>query len=139
MSTEKNKAVIRRWMDLWNTGNLDAVDEFVAADYVRHDPNGPEIHGPEAERQLIAMYLAAFPDLRFTIEHLIAEGDLVLAHSTARGTHRGELLGVPPTDRTIAIAVMDLFQLADGKIVEQWVAIDTLGMLQQIGAVPGAQ
>lgn len=139
MSTEAEKALIRRWIELWNTGDLDAIEEFVTPDYVRHDPNGPEVRGPEAERQLVAMYLAAFPDLRFTIEHLVADEDLVLAHSTARGTHRGDLLGIPPTERAVTVAVMDLFRLADGKIAEQWVTIDNLGMLQQIGAFPGSQ
>lgn len=139
MSTEEEKALIRRWIELWNTGDLDAIEEFVTPDYVRHDPNGPEVRGPEAERQLVAMYLAAFPDLRFTIEHLVADEGLVLAHSTARGTHRGDLLGIPPTERAVTVAVMDLFRLADGKIAEQWVTIDNLGMLQQIGAFPGSQ
>ena len=137
MSVEENKALVRRWVDLWNTGNLDAVGEFVTPDYVRHDPNGPEVRGPEAERQLVAMYLAAFPDLRFTVEHLLAEGDTVLARLTARGTHRGELLGIPPTGKQVTVAVMDLFRLAGGKIAEQWVAMDALGLLQQLGAVPG--
>ena len=137
MSVEENKALVRRWVDLWNTGNLDAVGEFVTPDYVRHDPNGPEVRGPEAERQLVAMYLAAFPDLRFTVEHLVAEEDNVLARLTARGTHRGELLGIPPTGKQVTVAVMDLFRLAGGKIAEQWVAMDALGLLQQLGAVPG--
>jgi steroid delta-isomerase-like uncharacterized protein len=136
MSLEANKALIRRWCEVWNTGDLGAVGEFVVPDYVRHDPNGPEVRGPEAERQLVAMYLGAFPDLHFTIEHLVAEGDMVLARLTARGTHRGELLGIPPTGKQVTLAVMDLFRLADGKIAEQWVTMDVLGLLQQLGAIP---
>jgi steroid delta-isomerase-like uncharacterized protein len=137
MSLEENKALVRRWVALWNTGNSGAVDELVTPDYVRHDPNGPEIRGPEAERRLVEMYLAAFPDLTFTIEHLIAEGDTVAARLTARGTHRGELLGIPATGRAITVAVFELYRLSDGKIAEQWVTMDALGLMQQLGALPG--
>ena len=137
MSLEENKALVRRWVELWNAGDVSAVGEFVAPGYVRHDPNGPEVRGPEAEQRLIAMYLAAFPDLRFTLEHLVAEGDIVAARLTARGTHRGELLGIPATGRQVTLAVMDLYRLSGGKIAEQWVLIDALGLLQQLGAVPG--
>ncbi len=114
MSAEENKDLVRNWIALWESGNAADLDfgDFVTDDFVRHDPSMPEIHGPEAERGLIEMYLAAFPDLRFTIDHLMAEGDLVFAHLTAHGTHRGELLGIPPTDRAIRLAVMELYRLA---------------------------
>ncbi len=136
MTVEENKALVHRWVELWNTGNVDAVGEFVTPDYVRHDPNGPTVHGPKAEQQLVAMYLAAFPDLRFTIEHLVGEGDTVAGRYTARGTHRGELLGIPPTGKQVTLAVMEVYRLTDGKIAEQWVTMDALGLLQQLGAGP---
>ena len=103
MSVEENKTSVRRWIELWNAGEIEAIGSFVTADCIRHDPNTPEIRGPEAERQLAAMYLADFPDLRFTIEHLVAEGDLVLAHLAVHATHRGELLGIPPTGNKITL------------------------------------
>ena len=136
MSAEENKALIRRWGELWNAGDAAAIAALVTPDYVRHDPNGPEVRGPDAERQLVELYRAAFPDLRFTIEHLVAEGDLVVAHLTVRGTHRGELLGIPPTGTPITLAAMELYRIRDGKVAEQWVALDALGLLQQLGAVP---
>lgn len=136
MSAEENKALIRRWGELWNAGDAAAIAALVTPDYVRHDPNGPEVRGPAAERQLVELYRAAFPDLRFTIEHLVAEGDLVVAHLTVRGTHRGELLGIPPTGTPITLAAMELYRIRDGKVAEQWVALDALGLLQQLGAVP---
>ncbi len=136
MSGEENKALVRRWVESWNTGNIDAVGGFVTPDYVRHDPNSPEVRGPEAEQRLVEMYRAAFPDLRFTVEHLVAEGDSVAARLTARGTHRGELMGIPPTGKQVTLAVMELYRLADGKIAEQWVNFDALGMMQQVGAIP---
>ena len=136
MSLEENKALVRRWVELWNAGDAAAIAELVTPDYVRHDSNGPEVGGPAAERQLVEMYRTAFPDLHFTIEHLVAEGDLVVARLTVRGTHRGELLGVPPTGRPITLAAMDLYRIRDGKIAEQWVMLDALGLLQQLGAIP---
>ena len=136
MAVEENKALVRRWVELWNTGDLDAIGAFVTPAYIRHDPNSPEVRGPEAEQQLVAMYRAAFPDLHFTIEHLVAEGDTVVAHVTVRGTHRGELFGIPPTDTQVTLEAMERYRLADGKIAEQWVVLDALGLLQQLGAVP---
>jgi steroid delta-isomerase-like uncharacterized protein len=137
MSFEENKTLVRRWIELWDTGNLSEIGDFVTKDYVRHDPNTPEVRGSDAEQQLVAMYIAAFPDLRFTIEHLVAEGDMVLARLIARGTHRGELKGIPPTGKQIEVAAMELYRLTDGKIAEQWVTTDALGLLQQLGAIPG--
>jgi steroid delta-isomerase-like uncharacterized protein len=135
VSLEENKEIIRRWAEVWNQGNLDAVDEFVSDTYVRHDPNTPKVRGPEEEKQLMAMYLSAFPDLHFTIEDMIAEGDKVVGRLTARGTHKGELLGIPPTDKQITLTMTETFRLGEGKIAEQWVNMDALGMMQQLGAV----
>jgi predicted ester cyclase len=72
--SEENKAIVRRWVEAFNVGNVDAVDELVTDSYVRHDPNSPEVRGPEEEKQLIAMYRSAFPDLHFTVEDMVAEG-----------------------------------------------------------------
>ncbi len=136
MAIEENKALLRRWVEFWNTGDAEGVGALVAPGYVRHDPNGPEVRGPEGERRPVATYLAAFPDLHFTIEDLVAEGDTVVARFTVRGTHRGELLGIAPTGTRVALAAMELYRLADGKVAEQWVMMDALGLLQQLGAVP---
>ena len=112
------------------------VDEFVAPNYVRHDPNTPEVRGAEAEKQLITMVLAAFPDIHFTIENLVAGGDTVAGRYTLRGTHNGEWLGIPPTHKAVTLTVMEIYRIADGKIAEQWVILDALGMLQQLGVIP---
>ena len=85
--SEENKAVVRRW--------VEAVDELLTDSYVCHDPNSPEVHGPEEEKRLIAMYLTAFPDLHFTVEDMVAEGDKVATRIGISATHRGELLGIP--------------------------------------------
>ncbi len=136
MSTEANKDLIRRWVDLWNSKNVAAVADFVTADYVHHDPNLPEIRGIPAEQQLVSMFLSAFPDLHFTIDDMLAEGDKVVLRVTGRGTQQGELLGVPPTDRQVTFSAMLIYRLAGGKIAEQWAIMDTLGLLQQLGALP---
>jgi steroid delta-isomerase-like uncharacterized protein len=136
MSTDENKDLVRRWVEMWNTGNLDAVDQLATSDFLRHDPNSPEVRGPEAERQLIAMYRAAFPDLQFTIEDLIAEGDKVVGRFVARGTHRGELLGIPPTQASITVATIEIYRIEAHRIAEQWVIMDALGIMQQLGVVP---
>jgi steroid delta-isomerase-like uncharacterized protein len=134
--SEENKAVVRRWVEAFNEGNLDAVDDLLTDSYVRHDPNSPEVRGPEEEKQLIAMYRSAFPDLRFTVEDMVAEADKVVARVGISATHEGELLGIPPSGRRLSFTAMELYRLEGGKIDEQWVNVDTLGMMQQIGAIP---
>ena len=134
--SEVNKAVVHRWVEAFNEGNLDAVDELVTDSYIRHDPNAPEVRGPEEEKRLIVMYRSAFPDLHFTVEDMVAEGDKVATRIGISATHRGELLGIPPTEKQLAFTAMELYRIANGKIDEQWVNVDTLGMMQQIGAIP---
>lgn len=134
--SEENKAVVRRWVEAFNEGNLDAVDELLTDSYVRHDPNSPEVRGLEEEKQLIAMYRAAFPDLHFTLEDMVAEDDRVATRLGISATHKGELLGIPPTENRLSITAMEIYRLREGKIDEQWVNVDTLGMMQQIGAIP---
>ena len=138
MSTNEQKALFHRWLHTWHHEDLDQIDfrQLATDDFVRHDPNMGETHGPDGERELVLMYRAAFPDLTFEVEHLVAEGDMVVAHLTARGTHRGELLGIPPTEQEVSVSVMDLFRVADGKIAEQWTVMDALGMMQRLGAIP---
>ena len=134
--SDENKALVRRWVEAFNEGDHEAVDELIADSYVRHDANSPEVRGPEEEKQLIAMYRAAFPDLRFTIEDMVAEDDRVATRLGISATHKGELLGIPPTGNRLSFTAMEFYRLKDGKIEEQWVNVDTLGMMQQLGAIP---
>jgi steroid delta-isomerase-like uncharacterized protein len=136
MSVEENKAVVRRWVTAWNEQDLDAAEGLLAPGYVRHDANAPDVVGPAAERQFIAGALAAFPDLRFDVEQLVAEGDLVLGRYTARGTQRGDFAGVAATHRAVVFVATESYRLEGGRIAEQWVVMDTLGLLQQLGALP---
>jgi steroid delta-isomerase-like uncharacterized protein len=137
MSTQENKAIIRRWVDAWNTKNvIAAIDDFITADFVRHDPSVPELRGRAAEHELMTMFLSALPDLHFTIEDLIAEGDRVVTRYTARATQQGALLGIPPTNRQFVLSIVEIYRLVDGKIAEQWVVQDSLGLFQQLGVIP---
>jgi steroid delta-isomerase-like uncharacterized protein len=137
MSATENRAVIERWIRAWNAGDLEAATGLLADGYVRHDANLPEVAGPQAERQFIAAVLAAFPDLHLRIDHMLAEDDLVAVRCTAEGTHRGEFLGVPATGRRVSFQTAETYRLSDGKLAEQWVVMDALGLFRQLGVVAG--
>jgi steroid delta-isomerase-like uncharacterized protein len=136
MSTEAHKTIVRRYVEeVQNGGNLTALDELTDPGYVNH--NAPPGVPPDREglKQITAMFRQAFPDGRMTIEDMVAEEDRVVTRKTFRGTHRGELMGIPPTGRTVSIGLMDIARLVDGRVVETWHVGDDLGMLQQLGAL----
>ena len=125
----------RSFDEIWNNGNLDVADELFSRDYVNHDPASPEIPpGPEGVKQLAKMYRRAFPDLRFTIDEMLATGDRVVSRWTGEGTHRGPLRGLPATGRRVRVCGISIHRMAGGRIVETWVSWDTLGMMEQLGA-----
>jgi len=136
MSVAEQGSVIQRWIAAWNAKDLDAAVELLAEEYVRHDANLPEVVGPGAQRDFLAGLFMAFPDLNFQPERLIAQENLVVVHFTVQGTHRGEFMGMPATGREIMIQGVDIFRLLGDKIAEQWVVMDVLGLMQQLGAVP---
>jgi steroid delta-isomerase-like uncharacterized protein len=136
MSTEQNKANSRRVFDeVLNKGNLAVVDELFNADNVVHTPTGP-VYGVEGYKQFVNMYLSAYPDLQFTIEDLLAEGDKVVARWTGTGTHQGSLMGIPPTGKRVTVTGMNINRFENGKFLEVWLEFDGLGMLQQLGVIP---
>jgi steroid delta-isomerase-like uncharacterized protein len=135
---EENKAIVRRFNELveeyWRTGNADALEEVVAPDFVHHAPGIP----PDLEglKQALPMFRAAFPDMRLTEEDVIADGDKVVDRVTVRGTHQGELMGIPSTGKQVEFTETHISRIADGKIVERWGEWDALGLMQQLGGVP---
>jgi steroid delta-isomerase-like uncharacterized protein len=137
MSAE-NKALARRLVEeALNAGRLEVVDELVASDFVEHDPSLPEeVRGPAGVKELIAGYRAAFPDIHITIEDQIAEGDYVVSRWSGTGTHQGELMGMPATGKQATVTGITIDRIADGRIAESWDNWDTLGMMQQLGAIP---
>ncbi len=137
MSVEENKAAVRRYLEAFATGDVAVLDDCIAPTYVRHDPGLPfQVRGPEGVKHFVSALQAGFSGFHATIEDVIAEGDRVLVRLTTGGRHQGELLGIPPTGMDVTVEVMDLFRIAEGKIAEQWVARDDLGMLQQLGVIP---
>ena len=137
MSAE-TKGIARRLLEeAFNSGNLDVVDELVAPEFVNHDAALPEpIVGIEATKASIRAYRDAFPDLRMTIELQVAEGDYVTTRWSARGTHQGDLMGMPATGKEATVTGITVDQIVDGRIVESWTNWDTLGLMQQLGVVP---
>jgi steroid delta-isomerase-like uncharacterized protein len=134
--TEDNKQVARRFFDAWTRGDLDAFDDLIAADAIDHDPHNPFAGetGPQVLRQAAAMYRAAFPDIVFTVEDQIAEGDYVATRWTARGTHDGELNGMPATGAAIETTGISIDRFVGGKSVEVWTNWDALGLMTQLQA-----
>ncbi len=136
--SEENKEVIRRFFEeVWNKKNLAAIDELVAADQVDHElpPGLPP--GREGAKAFISMYLGAFPDLEMTIEDMLAEGDKVSTRWSATGTHSGDLMGIPATGKQVTVTGLDINRVSGGKSVEHWGQFDQMGMMQQLGLVPG--
>jgi len=138
MSVDKNKAVVRRFNEamkqFWRTGDTGLFDEVLAPDYVQHWPGFPSDR--DGYLRTLQMFRTAFPDLEKTTEDMLADGDKVVDRVTVRGTHAGEMLGLPPTGKRMTITEMHIARLADRKIVERWGEWDQLGLLQQIGAIP---
>ncbi len=140
MATEENKAVVRRFFEAGlNQRNAGIADDLLSPDFVSHFGGLPEpVHGREHWKELAAGYFTAFPDFQITLEDLIAEGDKVMARWVWRATHQGEFMGIPPTGKQVAVTGMGVYRIAAGKIAEEWVQDDVLGLLQQLGAIPGA-
>jgi ketosteroid isomerase-like protein len=136
--SEQNKTVVRRLFDeLWNKGNLQLADEVFAPTYQHHDPSTPDLgKGPEGEKKRANLYRNAFHDLRLNIEDLLADGETVVARWSCRGVHKGELSGIAPTNKQIAITGTTIVLFANGKIVEGFVNWDALGLMRQLGVVP---
>ncbi len=139
----ENRAIGRRVLiELWSQGRLEVADDLYAPDYVDHVGRGPEperVAGPEGIKRAVAMFRAAFPDLSYSIEAELAEGDLVVTRFFAQGTHLGPFLGAPPTGKKVSYGGMDLNRVVGGKIVESWVNYDALALLQQVGLVPSVK
>jgi steroid delta-isomerase-like uncharacterized protein len=136
MSLEENKALVRRQVDVWNTGDLSALDEVFAADLVNHDPPPGAASDREGFKQIIAMNRAGFPDMKLTIEDMVAEGDRVVNRWTLSGTHEGEYMGIPPTGRKVVLKGISIHRIEGGKVVENWHEMDMMGVMAQLGVAP---
>jgi len=136
LTAQENKQVLRRFTDEFiNTGDPSLAEELVSPDAVFHAPTSPEpLRGPEGYLQLLGMLRAAFPDVQWTLEEMVAEGDKVAARFTMRGTHQGPFLGLSPSGRAFTATSMAFYRLEDGKILEENGMPDMASIMQQIGA-----
>lgn len=137
MSAEANTAILRRFFEeVVNKKNLAPVDQFFSPDFVDHIPI-PHAPGSEGLKQFGAAIFNAFPDFNLTVEDTIAEGDKVVARVTNRGTQKGEFLGIAPSGKQAVWGAIWIVRIVGGRVVERWVEFDLLGLMRQLGAVPG--
>ena len=137
MDTTQNKALIRTFIDEYQTGADErALRRIVHPDVVDHSRPPGISPGIEGVREQFDGFRAAFSGFRATVLHQVAEGDLVVTHKVFTGRHDGEFAGVPPTGRDVEIVVMDIVRVAGGRIVEHWNCVDRLGLMMQLGALP---
>jgi C-1 hydroxylase len=134
VSTAENKVLVRRMIDAWNKGDLAGMTTFWAPGMVHHS-RGDTL---AAEQVASAMggVMEAFPDLKMTIEEMVAEGDKVASLLTLTGTHSGEFLGIPPTGKKVSVSLQGLVRIEDGKVREHWGVADGLAMLEQLSLIP---
>jgi steroid delta-isomerase-like uncharacterized protein len=139
MSAEENRALVRRFVEeFWNEGNTATADELMAGDAEIHMPTG-EVVDPDGLKGFAEAWRGSFPDWHSTFEELIAEGDRVAERWTGRGTHRGELQGIPPTGRRVEVPGSVFYRIVGGKIVEFRGQLDLMSLMQQLGAIPSPQ
>lgn len=132
---EKNKEFIIAYTeDFWNKANISAFEKYYAAEFIEHSANVDQNF--EETKGICQVYFTAFPDLNITTDLLVAEGDKVTKVWTATCTHKGDLMGIPATGKRIVVKGIEVFRIADGKIVEIWASMDNLGMMQQLGVIP---
>ncbi len=133
-----NKAIVRRlYEEVWNKRKLEIISEVISPSHALQAPNiSGSSMGPEAYKRQISLFLAGYSDLRFTIEDLIAEQDKVAACWTFSGTHRGDYMGIPATNKKVSVDGTTIHHVAGGKIMDSYSNWDALGMMQQLGVVP---
>jgi steroid delta-isomerase-like uncharacterized protein len=139
VTLEQNKTLARRELqELWSEGNLAVADEIFAPNFVSHQhsrPGAQDVHGIEAYKDFVRQVHEAFPDLHYVLEDQIAEADKVMSRNVATGTHKGPQMGIEPTNKRAQWAGISIDRIEQGKIVENWVSWDMMGMLQQLGVV----
>ena len=138
MSTVDNKSIGRRFFEVMLAqANWAVAEEIMTPDVVMHHPSSPvPVNGREAVVGFLGAFRAGFPDLKMVAEDIIGEGDKVAIRWHAHGTHTADLFGIPPTGKTMDVNGISIVQLVNGKIVEDWVAEDSLGLMKQLGVIP---
>ena len=137
MTVENSKIVMNRFVEFINTANENLAKQIISPDAVFYVPGSPEpMRGPDGYLAIVGMMRSGFPDIQWTLEEMVAEGDRVAARYRMRGTHQGVFFGVPPTGKTIIVQSMAFYQLSGGQFIKEHGLPDMLSLLQQIGAIP---
>ena len=140
MSIEENKAIVRRFFEeLLSTDNFAVADEILSPDFRFYFAGSPVAMDLESYMEFLVARRAAFPDRRFIVEDMIGEGDKVSARFTMRGTHKGEFRGIAPSGTELTMTGIDMIRISEGKLVEDRIEVDQLGMMQQLGAETSPQ
>jgi steroid delta-isomerase-like uncharacterized protein len=134
----ENKAIARRlYEEVLNKRRLELVDELMSPSHAMHSNHIPDsCVGPEAYKREVARFVTGFPDLRFIVEDMVAESDKVAVLWTISGTHKGEFRGISPTSKKVSIEGITIHHIADGKIMDSYISVDYLGLMQQLGVAP---
>jgi steroid delta-isomerase-like uncharacterized protein len=132
--TEQNTEAVRACFENASRGNFAALDEILTTDFVLHSPD--EVRGAEGLSRMVESYRNALPDLELTIDHQFAAGDYVASRFTIRGTHDGDLMGIPPSGHRVEFTGITVSRCREGRIAEEWELTDTVGLLGQVGALP---
>lgn len=138
MSTTKldNQAIVEGFIEMLNNHNFKQAHNLIAENAINHAGGMGDFRGIEAWKMVASQYFSAFPDLKVNIEFLLSEGDYVVIRLKYEGTHLGEMMGIPPTGKTVKVGGTEIYYLENGRIAEEWGQQDNLGLLQQIGAIP---
>jgi C-1 hydroxylase len=136
MSEADNKHLFHRFVEAWNSRDLGGMFDVWSPDLVHHHRDGD--YGRDDVFALMSGFMEAFPDLRFEVKQVIADGDFVSTRMIARATHQKDFAGFPATDREVQVTVMGMIRIANGRIVEHWNLMDELALMQQLGLVPRA-
>jgi len=141
MASEENKALVRRYFEeIFNNHNMAVIDEIFSSDYVNHEKYDPDreeiIRGQKGLKDAVSAFLSALPDLQCAIDDAVAEGDKVVTRWTTRGTHKGSVMGIAPTNKQITVTGITIDRIADGRIVETWTTWDLMSLYQQLGVLP---
>lgn len=131
---DRNKAIYRRYIQqVFNEGRVDLLDELLAPSYIFHEAPPGTLPGADGIKQVVSMFRAAFPDLEIIIDDQIAEGDQVCSRATTRGTHQGEIFGIPATGKVVTMTGMTIVRIIDNRIAESWVKNDVMSLMNQLG------
>lgn len=133
-----NKPTAQRFYnDVINEANYDLIDEIVSPDFVEHEGFPGLGTDRESVKGFFTLMRTAFPDLKFTVEDLLEDGEKIVVRATITGTHKGEFMEIPPTGKSVSVQAIDIVRFENGKVMEHWGVTDTAAMMEQLGAMGG--